>query len=93
MGFLICFWSGKSALPNLRDRYRKGFRHHSGLNNIKVTINGADAEVLFAGAQGGFVGLDQCNVRLATSLAGSGEISVALTADGKTSNTVKARIK
>jgi len=27
------------------------------------------------------------------SLAGSGEISIALTVDGKTSNTVKARIK
>jgi uncharacterized protein (TIGR03437 family) len=54
---------------------------------------GADAEVLFAGAQGEFVSLDQCNVRLAMSLAGSGEISIALTADGKTSNTVKSRIK
>ena len=73
--------------------YEIGFRHHSGLNNVKVTINGADAEVLFAGAQGEFVGLDQCNVRLAPSLAGSGEISIALTVDGKTSNTVKARIK
>ncbi|MDX2043141.1 MAG: hypothetical protein SF097_18115 [Acidobacteriota bacterium] len=73
--------------------YGTGFRHHSGLNNVKVTINGADAEVLFAGAQGEFVGLDQCNVRLAPLLAGSGEISIALTVDGKTSNTVKARIK
>jgi uncharacterized protein (TIGR03437 family) len=50
-------------------------------------------EVLFDGAQGEFVSLDQCNVRLATSLAGSGEVSIALTVDGKTSNTVKARIK
>ena len=54
---------------------------------------GADAAVLFAGAQGEFVGLDQCNVRLATSLVGSGEISITLTADGKTSNAAKARIK
>jgi len=53
----------------------------------------ADAEAPFAGAQGEFVGLDQCNVRLATSLAGSGEISIALTVDGTPSNTVKARIK
>jgi uncharacterized protein (TIGR03437 family) len=45
------------------------------------------------GKQDDFVGLDQCNVRLASSLAGSGEISIALTVDGKTSNTVKARIK
>ena len=73
--------------------YETGFRHHSGLSNVKVTINGANAEALFAGAQGEFVGLDQCNVRLAPSLAESGEISIALTADGKTSNTVKARIK
>jgi hypothetical protein len=35
----------------------------------------ADAEVLFAGAQGEFVGLDQCNVRLVPLLAWSGEIS------------------
>jgi hypothetical protein len=28
--------------------YGTGFRHHSGLNNVKVTINGANAEVLFA---------------------------------------------
>jgi len=48
---------------------------------------------LFSRAQGEFVGLDQCNVRLAPSLAGSGEISIALMVDGKTSNTVRARIK
>ena len=64
--------------------YGTGFRHHSGLNNVNVTINGADAEVLFAGAQGEFVGLDQCNVRLSPSLAGSGEISRS--ADGGRQN-------
>lgn len=52
-----------------------------------------DAKILLAGAQGEFVGLDQCNVRLLSSLAGRGEISIALTADGKSSNAVKARIK
>jgi hypothetical protein len=35
----------------------------------------------------------QCALSLLPSLAGSGEISIALTVDGKTSNTVKARIK
>jgi hypothetical protein len=30
----------------------------------------ANAEAPFAGAQGEFVGLDQCNVRLVMSLAG-----------------------
>ena len=53
----------------------------------------AGALALFTGAQGKLVGLDQCNVRLPNSLAGRGEISIALTVDGRTSNTVTARIK
>ena len=51
------------------------------------------AEVLFAGAQGGLVGLDQCNLRLPPSLAGRGEVDVALSVEGKASNTVKVRIR
>ncbi|MGH9834936.1 MAG: cohesin domain-containing protein, partial [Blastocatellia bacterium] len=41
-----------------------GFRAVSGLPAVTAKIGGADAEVLFAGAQGGFVGLDQSNVRI-----------------------------
>ena len=74
-------------------RYGIGFCHYGGLTNVSVAINGAESEVLFDGAQGDFVGLDQCNVRLPNSLAGRGEISLALTVDGRTSNTVTARIK
>jgi uncharacterized protein (TIGR03437 family) len=55
-------------------------------------IGGVNAEVLYAGAQGGFVGLDQANVRLPRSLIGRGEVNVVLTVDGKLSNTVTIKI-
>jgi uncharacterized protein (TIGR03437 family) len=58
-----------------------------------ATIGSANAEVLFAGAAPGFVGLDQANVRLPRSLIGRGEVDVVLTVDGKTANIVTASIK
>lgn len=42
---------------------------------------------------GNLVGLDQCNVRLSSSLAGRGDIGIVLTVDGKASNTVQVRVK
>lgn len=53
----------------------------------------SDAQVLLAGAQGDFVGLDQVNVGLSHILTGRGEIDVVLTVDGKVANAVKASIK
>ena len=50
--------------------------------NVRATIGGVDAPVLFAGAQGEFVGLDQINVQLPQSLRGRGEGSVVFTVDG-----------
>lgn len=70
-----------------------GFRHRSALSNVKATVGGVDAEVLFAGAQGDLVGLDQANLRLSQALAGRGQVAVSLTADGKAANTVLINIK
>jgi uncharacterized protein (TIGR03437 family) len=50
-------------------------------------------EVLYAGAQGAFAGLDQVNVRLSRNLAGRGLVDVLLTVDGKMANTVKIHMK
>ncbi|MGH9840644.1 MAG: hypothetical protein ACREEM_17845, partial [Blastocatellia bacterium] len=70
-----------------------GIRFRSSLSAVTASIGGANAEVLFAGAQGGLVGLDQINLRISRNLAGRGDVDVALTADGKTANTMKVNIK
>ena len=49
------------------------------LSAVKVSLGGTSAEVQYAGAQGGFVGLDQLNVLVPRSLMGRGEIDAVLT--------------
>jgi uncharacterized protein (TIGR03437 family) len=70
-----------------------GFRNRGSLAAVTAMVGGVGAEVSFAGAQGGLVGLDQCNLRLPPSLAGRGEVDVVLSAEGKASNAVKVRIR
>ncbi len=70
-----------------------GFRAVSGLPAATAKIGGADAEVLFAGAQGGFVGLDQSNVRIPRSLAGRGEVDVEMTFNSKNTNKVTIGVR
>jgi uncharacterized protein (TIGR03437 family) len=65
-----------------------GIRGNSGLGNVRARAAGVDLEVLYAGAQGDFVGLDQVNLRLARALAGRGEITIDLTVDGRAANPV-----
>ncbi len=73
--------------------YGAGIRHRSSMSSVASKIGGVDAQALFAGAQGGFVGLDQVNLRVPRSLIGRGEVDIVLTVDGKVANTVKASIK
>lgn len=69
-----------------------GIRGRTSQSAVRATIGGQASEVLFAGAQGSFAGLDQVNVRVPNALAGRGEVSVALTIDGKASNTVTIHV-
>lgn len=70
-----------------------GLRHRSGLGAITAQIGGHDAQVLYAGAQGGFVGLDQLNLRMPPALAtASGEFDVTISVDGRLANTVRLAI-
>ncbi len=73
--------------------YGTGVRGRSALSAVSLMIGGISAQVDYAGPQGDFVGLDQINVRLPRSLAGRGEVDVALMADGRAANTVKISIK
>ncbi|MGH9801564.1 MAG: hypothetical protein ACRD82_14470, partial [Blastocatellia bacterium] len=66
-----------------------GVRFRNSLSGVTATIAGIPIEVLYAGAQGGYVGLDQVNLRLPQSLAGRGEVNVVLTVDGKAGNVVR----
>jgi uncharacterized protein (TIGR03437 family) len=65
-----------------------GFRA-AGTNQISVSINGIDAPVSSAGAQGTLVGVDQATVMIPRSLAGSGTVDLVLTGAGQTANTVR----
>ncbi len=70
-----------------------GARNRNASSTVNCTIGGANAEVLYLGPQGGFVGLDQGNIRVPRSLAGRGEVNVVLTVDGKIANTVTIAVK
>ncbi len=70
-----------------------GLRFNSGVANAACKLGGADAPVLYVGAQGELVGLDQVNVVVPRSLAGRGEMDLVLTVDGKAANTVRVNIK
>lgn len=70
-----------------------GTRFRSSLSNVSARIGGVDAPVLFVGAQGDFVGLDQINLQLPRSLIGRGEVEIRLTADGQQANPVTVSVK
>lgn len=72
--------------------YGTGIRGGS-TSQFSVQIGGVDVPVLYTGAQGGWVGLDQVNVQVPRSLAGKGEVDVVLKAGNKIANTVTLVIK
>ncbi len=57
-------------------------------SGVTVSIGGANALVTYAGPQGAFVGLDQVNVKLPAFLAGAGNVTIQLTANGLAANAV-----
>ena len=68
----------------------------TGLGNASsatATIGGVEAQVVYAGSQGVWPGLDQINVLIPRSLAGKGRVDVILTAGGKVSNPVYITIR
>lgn len=73
--------------------YGTGMRFRSSLANVAATIGGANAEALYVGPQGDFVGLDQANLRLPRSLASRGVVEVALTIEGQAANVVTLSVR
>jgi uncharacterized protein (TIGR03437 family) len=62
-----------------------GFRHISSPGALTVLMNGQSVPYQYAGAQGD-IGLDQLNVQLPNSLAGSGNVSVAMSVQDTVDN-------
>lgn len=70
-----------------------GIRYRSGLNLTAAWIANVYAEVLYAGPQGSFYGLDQVNLRIPRTLAGRGEVDVLVTMDGRNANFVRVSFR
>jgi uncharacterized protein (TIGR03437 family) len=64
----------------------------AGQANVAVTVNGVNTTVLYAGASP-YSGVDQVNVQLPASLAGSGTVTLQLTASGIAANPVQIAIQ
>ena len=62
-------------------------------SKVSATVKGLAADVLYAGAQVEFAGLDQVNLQLPAGLSGSGEVDVELTVDGRKANVVRVAIQ
>lgn len=72
--------------------FGSGLRRNAGTNN-RAQIGGTDAPVQFVGAQGSLAGLDQANLLVPRSLAGRGNVELALTVDNRRTNLVTINIK
>jgi uncharacterized protein (TIGR03437 family) len=71
-----------------------GLRGRASLNSVALQIGGVSIPVLFVGAQGSLVGLDQINTaELPRSLAGRGEVNLTGTVDGRAINTTTLTFK
>jgi uncharacterized protein (TIGR03437 family) len=70
-----------------------GIRGRSALAAVSMQLGTTNVDTLYAGPQNQFPGLDQINVPLPRSLAGSGEIDVRVSVDGKQANVVRVNVK
>ncbi len=89
--------------PNYVVLFGTGIRNATALNpgdengvaeSMRVTIDGLEARVLYAGAQRQYVGLDQINVELPASLPGGARrVEVVITLNGSEANRVTIFLK
>jgi uncharacterized protein (TIGR03437 family) len=71
--------------------YGTGIRGHA--SPVTATVGSVTLPAAFAGAQGQFLGEDQINIQLPSTLAGAGLVNVILSVDGQTSNPLQIQIQ
>ena len=72
--------------------YGTGIRGRSALSNVTATINGASAQVLYAGSQGSYLGLDQVNIQVPQASRGTSGAEVVVTVDGVAANAATVNV-
>lgn len=80
---------GSSAL----ELFGTGIRNFASLSDVTISIGGQTLPAAFAGPAPGFTGLDQVNVALPGSLAGSGTVDLTVSVAGAASNSVTVTFK
>jgi uncharacterized protein (TIGR03437 family) len=78
--------SGDTAL----ELWGTGIQNRAALSDVTVTIGNQTLPAAYAGPAPGFTGLDQVNVLLPASLAGSGMVNITVSVSGTVSNAVTA---
>jgi uncharacterized protein (TIGR03437 family) len=78
--------SGATALV----LFGTGIQNRAALSDVTVAIGSQTLLAAYAGPAPGFTGLDQVNVLLPASLAGSGTVNISVTVAGTQSNVVTA---
>ena len=73
--------------------YGTGIRNRNALSDVTVSIGSQTLAPLYAGAVAAYAGLDQVNVLLPHTLAGSGTVNVVVTIAGTASNTLSISFK
>jgi penicillin amidase len=73
--------------------YGTGIRSRSSLSAVSLRVGDVDAEVLYAGPQGVYEGLDQVNAVLPGVLTGLGKADIVLTVDGEMANIVSIYVR
>jgi uncharacterized protein (TIGR03437 family) len=75
--------------PLYLELFGTGIRGRSSESSVSVTVGGQPVQVLYAGPQTQFPGLDQVNIGALLSLRGTGLVDVILTVDGQVANKVQ----
>lgn len=81
--------TGSVWQPNYLTLFGTGLRK---AERLRVRIGGVEVEPLYAGAQGGYAGLDQINIMVPSNLSG-GISDITIVAEATQSNVVQIRVR